>query len=112
MRDWWQHLKYTDGAPKSSEEELINSRKEEDLGEAAVSAAQVMAEMAKEESSGTQEKKEAKPRKVACIVKLEGVTLKLTLSAKLLEKPLDKAVITPFLGAYNKKKSTQVTAEF
>ena len=95
----------------SSEEEPIHSRKEEDLGVPAVSAAQGMSEMAKEESSGTQEKKEAKPRKVACIVKLEGVTLKLTLSAKLLEKPLDKAVITPFLGAYNKKKSTQVAAD-
>ena len=49
--------------------------------------------------------------KVACIAAQGVDALKLTLSAKLLEKPLDKAVITPFLGAYNKKKSTQVAAD-
>lgn len=47
--------------------------------------------------------KPPKPRKVACRVKLASVTLKLTLTAKFLAKPLREAVLIPFLGAYNKK---------
>ena len=42
-------------------------------------------------------------RTVVCRVALGAVTLKLTLTPKLLAKPLGAAVLTPFLGAYNKK---------
>ena len=42
-------------------------------------------------------------RKVVCRVALGAITLKLTLTPKVLAKPLGAAVLTPFLGAYNKK---------
>ena len=45
-----------------------------------------------------------KPRKVIAVVKCTTIELKLTLTAKVLAKPLEAAAITPFLGAYNKKK--------
>ena len=50
------------------------------------------------------------PRKVVCRVKLNAVTLKLTLNSKLLAKPLTAAVLTPFLNAYNKKAGTSICA--
>ena len=41
--------------------------------------------------------------KVVCIVHLSDIKLKLTLTEKLVERPLADAVIRPFLGAYNRK---------
>ena len=54
-----------------------------------------------------------KPRKVIAQVKCGEITLKLTLTAKVLAKPLKDGCITPFLGAYNKKHPDQppLTAE-
>ena len=47
---------------------------------------------------------EPKPRKVIALVKCTTVELKLTLNQKTLAKPLCDALITPYLGVYNKKK--------
>ena len=45
-----------------------------------------------------------------CAVGCGGVTLKLTLSPKLLAKPFDVALVNPFLGAFNKKTGGSLTA--
>lgn len=39
----------------------------------------------------------------ACVVSCDGVSLKLTLTPKMLKKPLDEAVLAPFLKAFSKK---------
>ena len=52
----------------------------------------------------------AAPRdKVVCTVRCNAVTLKLTLTAKLLSRSFTDALLTPFLGAYNKKKTSSLT---
>lgn len=43
-------------------------------------------------------------RTAICTVKCDGVTLKLTLKQKLLDRPFITALIAPFLGAFNKKR--------
>lgn len=53
----------------------------------------------------------APARKCICRVRCGRVELKLTLSEKLLVKPLTAAVLTPFLGAYNKKVGGVVTVD-
>ena len=42
--------------------------------------------------------------KVVCRTVCGSVELNITLTAKFLAKPLKDALLTPFLGAYNKKK--------
>ena len=44
----------------------------------------------------------SKPVFVAC----DGVKLKLTCTAALLEKPFVECIVQPFLGAFNKKRGT------
>merc|ERR1740130_45386 len=43
-------------------------------------------------------------RTAVCTVDCNGITLKLTLKAKLLERPLRISLVEPFLGAFNKKR--------
>ena len=43
---------------------------------------------------------------VVCATSLNSITLKLTLTPKHLDKTLDKALLTPFLKAYNKREGT------
>ena len=45
------------------------------------------------------------------LVKLDAVSLKLTLNDKLLRKPFDQAVLSPFLKAYAKRAGTAVTLD-
>ena len=45
------------------------------------------------------------------LVKLDAVSLKLTLNDKLLRKPFDQAVLSPFLKAYAKRTGTAVTLD-
>ena len=45
------------------------------------------------------------------LVKLDDVSLKLTLSDKLLRKPFDQAVLSPFLKAYAKRTSNTATLD-
>ena len=45
------------------------------------------------------------------LVKLDVVSLKLTLNDKLLRKPFDQAVLSPFLKAYAKRAGTAVTLD-
>ena len=42
--------------------------------------------------------------KVVCRTICGGIELNVTLAAKQLAKPLTDALLTPFLGAYNKKR--------
>ena len=45
------------------------------------------------------------------LVQLDDVSLKLTLSDKLLRKPFDQAVLSPFLKAYNKRTGNTATLD-
>ena len=45
------------------------------------------------------------------LVKLDAISLKLTLNDKLLRKPFDQAVLSPFLKAYAKRAGTAVTLD-
>ena len=45
------------------------------------------------------------------LVKLDDVSLKLTLSDKLLRKPFDQAVLSPFLKAYSKRTGNMATLD-
>ena len=47
---------------------------------------------------------------IGVVVTCDSVKLKLTCTPALLERPLSDCIITPFLGAYNKKKGTTLTA--
>jgi hypothetical protein len=55
------------------------------------------------EKRGRSSINEMSERKTVLHVKLDAVTLKLTLTPKFLAKPLHAAVLTPFLSAYHKK---------
>lgn len=46
-------------------------------------------------------------RRATCTVSCDGVTLKLTLSAKLLERSLAGSLVDPFLKAFSKKRADQ-----
>ena len=43
------------------------------------------------------------------LVELDGVKLKLTCNEALLAKPFTDAILTPFLGAFNKKRGVDLT---
>ena len=47
---------------------------------------------------------ETSGRTAIATVTCDGITLKLTLKAKLLERPFETALVKPFLGAFNKKR--------
>ena len=53
----------------------------------------------------------APPSTVVCMITLQTVTLKLTLTPKLLAQSLASAALAPFLGAYSKKVSPALTVE-
>ena len=48
----------------------------------------------------------ASPREVVIFVRCGMINLRVTLIQKFLDKPFSAAVLTPFLGAYNRKAST------
>ena len=48
---------------------------------------------------------------VAVLVACDGVKLKLTCTPELLAKPFEECVVGPFLGAFNKKRSTSYTPQ-
>jgi superfamily I DNA and RNA helicase len=50
-------------------------------------------------------------RSVAVRVTLNDVTLKLTLTPKFLARSITDAIVNPFIGAYNRKKESSLTAD-
>ena len=53
----------------------------------------------------------AAARSVVCNTSLGRITLKITLAQKFLDRPLEAALLKPFLGAYNKKMGNSPTSE-